>query len=121
MDDEADEASPLNEWYKAAAWINAEQRNALYGFGRDALTQADANFLDSNDPAEPGTLGNSSNVMHHEYRVLNDGEKADMLRVKDKGLDFHDTLGSLGSSRELSLAKTKIEEAVMWAVKHITQ
>lgn len=26
----------------------------------------------------------------------------------------------LGNSRELSLAKTKIEEAVMWAVKHIT-
>ena len=27
----------------------------------------------------------------------------------------------IGSSRELSLAKTKIEEAVMWAVKHITK
>jgi len=26
----------------------------------------------------------------------------------------------LGNNRELSLAKTKIEEAVMWAVKHIT-
>ena len=28
---------------------------------------------------------------------------------------------TLGASRETSIAKTKIEEAVMWAVKHITQ
>ena len=26
----------------------------------------------------------------------------------------------IGGSRELSIAKTKTEEAVMWAVKHIT-
>ena len=26
-----------------------------------------------------------------------------------------------GTSRELSIAKTKAEEAVMWAVKHVTR
>lgn len=41
--------------------------------------------------------------------------------IKDMGLQFHGFVESLGQSRELSLAKTKIEEAVMWAVKHITK
>ncbi len=40
--------------------------------------------------------------------------------LKDMGLDFVDFCDQIGQSRELSLAKTKIEEAVMWAVKHIT-
>lgn len=61
-----------------------------------------------------------NNTMRHAYRVLSDAEKANMQTIKDKGLDFHDFLTALGNSRELSLAKTKIEEAVMWAVKHIT-
>lgn len=63
----------------------------------------------------------ANNVMRHEYRVLSDDEKAAMQAIKDDGLAFHEFLDSLGQSRELSLAKTKIEEAVMWAVKHITQ
>ncbi|MGJ3625937.1 Acb2/Tad1 domain-containing protein [Sphingomonas sp. MMS24-JH45] len=29
-------------------------------------------------------------------------------------------IGEAGSSRELSIARTKTEEAVMWAVKHVT-
>jgi hypothetical protein len=62
-----------------------------------------------------------NNVMRHEYRVLSDDEKQQMAVIKDLGLDFHETLDRIGSSRELSLAKTKIEEAVMWAVKHITR
>jgi len=61
-----------------------------------------------------------NNTMRHAYRVLSDTEKAQMRDIKDAGLAFHDLVGSVGQSRELSLAKTKIEEAVMWAVKHIT-
>ena len=61
-----------------------------------------------------------NNVMRHEYRVLSDEEKAHMQRVKDMGLDIYEYIDTIGSSRELSLAKTKIEEAVMWAVKHVT-
>ena len=61
-----------------------------------------------------------SNIMRHEYRPLSDEEKAAMHQVKDMGLVFYQYLESLGASRELSLAKTKIEEAVMWATKHIT-
>lgn len=61
-----------------------------------------------------------NNVMRHAYRVLSDAEKADMQRIKDMGLEFFNYIDGIGSSREISLAKTKVEEAVMWAVKHIT-
>lgn len=62
-----------------------------------------------------------NNVMRHHYRVLTDAEKGQMQQVKDQGLAFFQVCDMMGSSRELSLAKTKIEEAVMWAVKHITK
>ena len=62
-----------------------------------------------------------NNVMRHEYKILTDKEKDQMKKIKDMGLDFHEYLGTIGNSRELSLAKTKIEEAVMWAVKHVTR
>jgi hypothetical protein len=61
-----------------------------------------------------------NNTMRHRYRVLSDAEKANMAAIKDEGLRFHDLIAGMGNSREISLAKTKIEEAVMWAVKHIT-
>lgn len=61
-----------------------------------------------------------NNTMRHQYRVLSDAEKANMQKIKDMGLAFHEFIAGLGQSRELSLAKTKIEEAVMWGVKHIT-
>jgi hypothetical protein len=62
-----------------------------------------------------------NNVMRHEYRVLSDVEKDQMRSFKDMGLAFVESCDRVGGSRELSLAKTKMEEAVMWAVKHITR
>ena len=61
-----------------------------------------------------------NNTMRHQYRVLSEEEKAKMSQVKDMGLAFHDFVDGLGKSRELSIAKTKIEEAVMWTIKHLT-
>ena len=61
-----------------------------------------------------------NNTMRHQYRVLNDAEKANMQKIKDMGFGFHDFISGIGNSREMAIAKTKIEEAVMWAVKHIT-
>ena len=61
-----------------------------------------------------------NNTMRHQYRVLTDSEKAQMQTIKDKGLELHELITSIGKSRELSLAATKTEEAVMWAVKHLT-
>lgn len=76
-----------------------------------------------------------NNVMRHEYRVLSEEEKALMKRIKDLGREFHELVHSIRRrdtansdvnplrtpvSRELSIAATRIEEAVMWAVKHVT-
>lgn len=69
------------------------------------------------EPAETA----KPNTMRQTYRVLTDEEKTTMQAIKDQGQAFHDLVEKVGQSRELSLAKTKIEEAVMWAVKHITR
>jgi len=72
----------------------------------------------------------ANNVMRHKYRVLSDVEKDQMQSLKDEGLAFVHTLHRIGGtdengerqgSRELAIAQTKIEEAVMWAVKHVTR
>lgn len=63
----------------------------------------------------------ANNVMRHEYRVLSEEEKGQMKDLKDQGLAFIEACEKIGNSRELSLAKTKMEEAVMWAVKHVTR
>lgn len=59
--------------------------------------------------------------MRHQYRVLNEEEKARMAAIKDKGQELLDLIADCGSGRELSIARTKTEEAVMWAVKHVTR
>lgn len=81
-----------------------------------------------------------NNAVRHTYRVLNDAEKAQMVAIKDKGAEFLNLIESLRREpepvikedgtehmfavhtfdRELNIAVEKIEEAVMWAVKHIT-
>ncbi|RSU76588.1 hypothetical protein BRX37_08415 [Sphingomonas sp. S-NIH.Pt3_0716] len=85
----------------------------------------------------------ANNAVRHQYRVLSDAEKAAMVAIKDKGGEFLTLIDSLRSppvpvsaaewgdrldppmavatfNRELTIAAEKIEEAVMWAVKHIT-
>jgi hypothetical protein len=62
----------------------------------------------------------ANNAVRHKYRQLSDDEKAAMLAIKDKGAEMLKLIEDQGDSRELALAKTKTEEAVMWAVKHIT-
>ena len=62
-----------------------------------------------------------NNTMRHQYRVLSDEEKVAMTRLKDIGLNFLDSIDDMvPKGREASLAKTKIEEAVMWAVRGLT-
>ncbi|TQX91307.1 hypothetical protein EQW76_00805 [Rhizobium sp. rho-13.1] len=80
-----------------------------------------------------------NNTMRHKYRVLSDAEKAQMQAVKDKGQEFLDLIETLRTpsvpmgtnadgiemamgtvDRELTIAVERIEEAVMWVVKHIT-
>lgn len=61
-----------------------------------------------------------NNTMRHKYRVLSDADKENIASIKNMGMEFHNFVAGIGNGREISLAKTKIEEAVMWAVKHIT-
>jgi hypothetical protein len=62
-----------------------------------------------------------NNTMCHQYRVLSDEEKENMIAIKDFGLGFIEVIDRCApKGREASLAKTKIEEAVMWAVKGLT-
>lgn len=92
----------------------------------------------SNDDADtsPETVESTSdervanNTMRHKYRFLDDGEKANMQALKDAGEQFLALMHHVGGtdleseqmgSRELSIAKTKLEEAVMWSVKHVTR
>lgn len=61
-----------------------------------------------------------NNTVRHQYRVLTDAEKAQMVRIKDAGQALIDIINETGKSRELSLALTNAEQSVMWAVKHVT-
>lgn len=70
--------------------------------------------------ASDDRVANNTSAMRHNYRVLSDDEKATMVAIKDKGQEFLDLISAAGNSRELSIARTKTEEAVMWAVKHVT-
>lgn len=56
-----------------------------------------------------------------DYRALTEDQKARLVAVKDSGAEFLALCDTLGASRELSIAKTNIEQAVMWAVKGITR
>ena len=92
------------------------------------------------NPAEPAQTPSesddrvSNNSLRHQYRILSDAEKDQMVRAKDLGLSFINLLHEIGgtdplndpenprfASRDLALANTHIEDAVMRAVRHITR
>jgi hypothetical protein len=63
-----------------------------------------------------------NNTLRHRYRVLTDHEKQSVQSIKDRGLEMMATVETcVPVGREASLAKTKIEEAVMWACKGVTR
>jgi hypothetical protein len=41
-----------------------------------------------------------------------------LARISTLGQAFLDECNAAGNSREMSLAKTKMEEAMMWSMKH---
>lgn len=63
----------------------------------------------------------ANNAVRHTYRVLSDAEKQQMVDLKDLGAAFIAKCQEIGASRELALAITNAEQAVMWAVKHVTR
>jgi hypothetical protein len=63
----------------------------------------------------------ANNAVRHQYRQLSDAEKQQMVELKDLGAAFIAKCQEIGASREMSLAVTNAEQAVMWAVKHVTR
>lgn len=61
-----------------------------------------------------------ANEFRSTYRTLTAEENALMLDVKNKAQAMYDVLQRCTQDRYLALAKTKLEESVMWAVKGIT-
>jgi hypothetical protein len=61
-----------------------------------------------------------ADIFRKEYRELTREDKEAMHQVKSKADDLNNFLLTLTPTRETSIAKTKLEEAVMWAVKSIT-
>ena len=58
---------------------------------------------------------------NYQYRVLTEDEKVKMVHLKDmSGAMLNAIRDCVPPGREASIAKTKIEEAVMWAVKGLT-
>lgn len=54
-----------------------------------------------------------------EFRTL-DGKESELLqRAKDLAVELHSLYDELGNSREIECAKARLEEAAMWASKHI--
>lgn len=68
-----------------------------------------------------------NNTARQQYRVLSEPEKQDVDYIKQLGDDFltalaiGDVVRKERAAREFAIARTKIEEAVMWAVKGITK
>lgn len=109
------------------ATLNPGEFGTVHAHGnRDLVIREGAVHTPS--PPEPKTAmvdaasddRTANNAVRHAYRVLSDAEKADMVALKDMGAAFIAKCREMGNSRELSLAITKMEEAVMWAVKHVT-
>jgi hypothetical protein len=61
-----------------------------------------------------------TNVTRQVYRELSEEEKLQLDSLKQEGENFISLINSLGNKREYSLSITKMEEAVMWAVKGFT-
>lgn len=90
MDGQSATASAYNEWFKAAAWIETTKSNATYGFGRDELSPADANYRESDDPFEPGP---SSVGFFDGTNALSDGST--LTAVNENGYGLFDLTGNV--------------------------
>ena len=62
----------------------------------------------------------NSDAVGLTYRALSKTERDQMFIIKERGKEFLDMIDQIGVSEELALAKIRLEEAVMWAVKHIS-
>ena len=74
--------------------------------------------VDNNPPQRSALPGDP---MRLQYRALTDAEKQTMGEIKLAFEDLWRRVDALGASREISIAKTHLEDGCMWAVKHLTR
>ena len=82
------------------------------------IDSGDDKRIENNPPQRPKLPGDPIRV---QYRLLNDDEKRLMGEIKLAFEDLWAKVDSLGLSRETAIAKTHLEDACMWAVKHLTR
>jgi len=70
---------------------------------------------------EDEALVEAEGAIRPTYKELSDDQKTKVAQLKEAGVAFHQLISSCPASRESSLAKTKLEESVMWAVKGVTK
>ncbi|MCH7813047.1 MAG: SUMF1/EgtB/PvdO family nonheme iron enzyme [Planctomycetes bacterium] len=93
MDQGQATASAYNEWYKSAAWDEVDGVNWNYGFGRDLLTDADANFLGSADPYETTLPPLTPIGFYDGVTLLDDGETP--TADSDNAYSLYDLCGNV--------------------------
>lgn len=63
-----------------------------------------------------------SDPFRSTYKSLSEAESKHIASIKDSATTLYNLIAwDLKSSREQAIALTKLEEAVMWAVKHYTK
>jgi hypothetical protein len=62
-----------------------------------------------------------SDTFRKEYKPLDESQKARIEQIKDEAEKLHESFDwAIGDKRMIALAKTNLEQAVMWAIKAIT-
>lgn len=64
-------------------------------------------------------MSDAEKAIRPSYRKLSEDEERDLNEIRDFAMDLWASIDEMGPSRETALAKTKVEEAVMWATKHL--
>lgn len=59
-------------------------------------------------------------IFRKEYKPLTDAQKGEIESIKDLAGQLYTEIDLMIDCREKSIAKTKLEEVVMWAVKGVT-
>lgn len=71
--------------------------------------------------AQPSAVAAPFSMVSQAEASLSDDKKGVLAEIRKLATELHNKIGALeaGGSRELSLAKTKVEEAVHWVGEHL--
>lgn len=88
-----------------------------------SLAEAEAFYKPSATQAMQEKTGVKIDPFHAEYRQLTEDELAAMVAIKNVATELWtliDIATANADKRMLSLAKTNLEQSVMWAIKSLT-